>query len=190
MISMEASLRGDGPVKLSKAEDVNSDEVSAVGAVTASDTDSDDLVLTRRVEDDVESEPDSEGTSTSSDETSSSSDEDESGSDEEVGADDSAQPPADLKTRLAAFLPQLAKADKRLSGSERVDDVGDDEERYIEMNLGLGVLAEKQGDGKDVRTKESESESSSDAGFGETMLPDAANTQKQPQKKRKIEEVS
>ena len=138
----------------------------------------------------MESEPDSEGASTSSDGIPSSSDEDECSSDEDDGADNSAQPPADLKTRLAAFLPQLAKANATLSGSERVDDAGDDEERYIEMNLGLGVLAEKQEDGRDVRTKGSESESSSDVDFGETMLPDAANTQEQPQKKRKIEEVS
>lgn len=55
----------------------------------------------------------------------------------------------DLRTRLSAFLPQLQKANADLensteAGLRHLDDVADDEEHYIEMNLGLGVLKERR----------------------------------------------
>ena len=60
-----------------------------------------------------------------------------------------------LQARLASFLPRLRKANDNLLDSadilqRRVDEVGEDESEYIEMNLGLGVLKEKArtGDGQ------------------------------------------
>ncbi len=55
----------------------------------------------------------------------------------------------DLRTRLSAFLPQLQKANADLdnateAGLRQLDEVADDEDHYIEMNLGLGVLQEKR----------------------------------------------
>ncbi|KIW60085.1 hypothetical protein PV05_00330 [Exophiala xenobiotica] len=55
----------------------------------------------------------------------------------------------DLRSRLQAFLPQLQRANAELEASEdvparRIDHVDDDEEHYIEMNLGLGVLSERK----------------------------------------------
>ena len=98
------------------------------------------------------------------DETSSSgsSSEDDEDSDDQKGADDDAalatsSSPAlsnstssstALKSRLASFLPKLQQANAELetdpeAATKRIDDVADDEEQYIEMNLGLGVLKAK-----------------------------------------------
>ncbi|KAI9477254.1 hypothetical protein BX667DRAFT_496335 [Coemansia mojavensis] len=52
-------------------------------------------------------------------------------------------PPSELLTRLHAFLPQIAKANKDLDkdpGKLNIENVGDDEPQYIEMDLGLGVF--------------------------------------------------
>ncbi len=51
----------------------------------------------------------------------------------------------DLRTRLSVFLPQLREANADLdnateAGLRHLDEVADDEDHYIEMNLGLGVL--------------------------------------------------
>lgn len=58
-------------------------------------------------------------------------------------------PASDLCTRLSSFLPELRKANADLENSpeiltRRLDEVADDEEHYIEMDLGLGVLKEKR----------------------------------------------
>lgn len=58
-------------------------------------------------------------------------------------------PTSDLRSRLSSFLPEMQKANTDLQNSaeamaRRVDEVADDEEHYIEMNLGLGVLKEKK----------------------------------------------
>ena len=52
----------------------------------------------------------------------------------------------DLRSRIASFLPQLRKANEDLSTNDdqRLDAVASDEDRYIEMDLGLGVLKEKK----------------------------------------------
>ncbi|KAJ9496617.1 hypothetical protein LTR99_004941 [Exophiala xenobiotica] len=55
----------------------------------------------------------------------------------------------DLQSRLQAFLPQLERANAELTTTadalgRRVDHVDDDEEHYIEMDLGLGVLSERR----------------------------------------------
>ncbi len=58
--------------------------------------------------------------------------------------------PSALQSRLCTFLPELRKANKDLEDpaaalTRRLDQVDDDEEHYIEMNLGLGVLKERPG---------------------------------------------
>nr|OQO25602.1 hypothetical protein B0A51_09150 [Rachicladosporium sp. CCFEE 5018] len=63
----------------------------------------------------------------------------------------------DLASRLGAFLPQMKKANEELREGESLEDVQDGE-RYIEMNLGLGVLEE---------TKEGEESSGSEEEDGE-----------------------
>ncbi|KAI9878623.1 MAG: hypothetical protein M1830_000390 [Pleopsidium flavum] len=73
--------------------------------------------------------------------------------------------PSDLRSRLSIFLPTLAAANDELEiereagtlQDRNIEDV--DEEGYIEMDLGLGVLEETKLDG-------SESDSSSDSESG------------------------
>jgi hypothetical protein len=74
---------------------------------------------------------------------------------------------SDLHSRIATFLPQLRKANEDLVNAEedhRLDAVADDEDHYIEMDLGLGVLKEKARprplDGE-IWTRESSSSSAS-----------------------------
>ena len=175
-----------------KMEDVDAKRAPVVGVDSASSTDSDDAWLSRKIEDGVDSESASDFASGSipSGETSSSTDDAEDESDEDEQASESDQPPPDLKTRLAAFLPQLAKANETLSESERLDEVDGDEERYIEMNLGLGVLAEKPNGDEGVRTRDSKIASTPSSGDYEDDSLISAATKQEPQKKRKIEEVS
>ncbi|KAJ5226227.1 hypothetical protein N7468_007452 [Penicillium chermesinum] len=62
---------------------------------------------------------------------------------------------SDLMARLSAFLPQIQSANEQLEkeiaeghGQNLVLDNADEGSDYIEMNLGLGVLEEKSGDGQ------------------------------------------
>ncbi|KAJ2493159.1 hypothetical protein IWW37_000809 [Coemansia sp. RSA 2050] len=57
------------------------------------------------------------------------------------------EPPSDLLSRLHSFLPQIAIANKQLQADIAedprkldIENVGEDEEQYIEMDLGLGVF--------------------------------------------------
>ncbi|KAI7865245.1 hypothetical protein BDF14DRAFT_1035266 [Spinellus fusiger] len=56
-------------------------------------------------------------------------------------------PPTDILSRLQAFLPQLQQANEELTTKDTaaldIEQVEEDEP-YIEMNLGLGVYEEKQ----------------------------------------------
>ena len=131
------------------------------------------------IEDD-ESESSSESDSSSSEGTSS----DESGSDED---DIEADPQPDLRTRLAAFLPKISEANEMLSESARIDEVGDQEERYIEMNLGLGVLEKQDPDQVLTRTASNNVESETDDSCKDLTLEVAI--EQPPAKRRKIEEV-
>jgi hypothetical protein len=52
-----------------------------------------------------------------------------------------------LRSRIASFLPQLRKANEELvtaGDDRRIDVVAEDQDQYIEMDLGLGVLKEKK----------------------------------------------
>jgi hypothetical protein len=54
---------------------------------------------------------------------------------------------SDLRSRIASFLPQLRKANEELMAAgdnRRIDAVAEDQDQYIEMDLGLGVLKEKK----------------------------------------------
>lgn len=68
----------------------------------------------------------------------------------------------DLRSRLQTFLPLLQRANAELGDSDnlvdkRVDHVSEDEEHYIEMNLGLGVLSERKRRAEDeVRLEDSD----------------------------------
>lgn len=111
----------------------------------------------------------------SDDESESTSSEDASSDDDDVSDDkDPSDHQPDLKSRIAAFLPQLAEANQNLSEPKRIDDVGADERHYIEMNLGLGVLTEKD-------EIQAHSESTDDENDDKVSKPAG--------KKRKIEEV-
>ena len=70
-----------------------------------------------------------------------------------------------LEDRLKAFLPQLAEANSRLQkggeGEYSMEVVGEDEP-HIEMDLGLGVLEETNGDGR----SESDEEEGEEKGEG------------------------
>ncbi|KAL9622230.1 MAG: hypothetical protein Q9160_003413 [Pyrenula sp. 1 TL-2023] len=82
---------------------------------------------------------------------------------------------SDLRQRLTSFLPQLKNANAALpsSSTAQLDKVDDGEERYIEMDLGLGVLEDGKDQGKSVdgikikETSESESENNSTESDGE-----------------------
>ncbi|KAJ1831768.1 hypothetical protein IWW55_003171 [Coemansia sp. RSA 2706] len=57
------------------------------------------------------------------------------------------EPPSGLLSRLHAFLPQIAEANKKLEADVSedpsqvdIENVGADESQYIEMDLGLGVF--------------------------------------------------
>jgi hypothetical protein len=74
---------------------------------------------------------------------------------------------SDLQSRISTFLPQLRKANEDLKTTEddhRIDAVADDQDHYIEMDLGLGVLKEKPKPrplNREIQTRESSSSSSS-----------------------------
>lgn len=79
------------------------------------------------------------------------------------------QNPSNLSQRLASFLPQLQHANAILptDGAQQLDNVDDRTERYIEMDLGLGVLEgekspRKSVDGVQIEGSSDSSDSSSD----------------------------
>lgn len=113
--------------------------------------------------------------------------------------------PTDLKSRLVSFIPQLQQANAELetdpdAATKQIDNVDDDEEQYIEMALGLGVLTEKPAakDASGVRTTRSEesdvsdintSASEDEAGTINTQVSIVDKLKKIKPAKRKIEEV-
>ncbi|TFY78901.1 hypothetical protein EWM64_g5115 [Hericium alpestre] len=78
-------------------------------------------------------------------------------------------PPSHLLERVQAFLPEMEASNAQLlrQDPEAVDieNLGEDEEQYIEMNLGLGVFEqrkERNTTGSEDEGSESESDSSDD----------------------------
>ena len=89
---------------------------------------------------------------------------------------------SDLRSRIASFLPQLRKANEALaptSDEQRLDAVGDNEDHYIEMDLGLGVLKQRRGPkpvaGVTQTHERSSSTSSSDISSGDESEPEVAS---------------
>ena len=87
---------------------------------------------------------------------------------------------SDLRSRIASFLPQLRKANEELvtaGDDQRIDAVAEDQDQYIEMDLGLGVLKEKKRPrplNGEIQTHEisSSSSSSSSSDDGESKRGD------------------
>jgi Domain of unknown function (DUF4598) len=96
-------------------------------------------------------------------------------------------PASDLHTRIASFLPALRKANADLEDSgqvqnSRLDEVADDEEHYIEMDLGLGVLRQRrpattEADGVKLADDSSTSCDDDDSHLDSTEAEDAADGQ-------------
>jgi hypothetical protein len=85
---------------------------------------------------------------------------------------------SDLRSRIASFLPQLRKANEELVAAgddRRIDAVAEDQDQYIEMDLGLGVLKEKKRPrplNGEIRTHEISSSSSSSSDDDESEVGD------------------
>ncbi|OJD31174.1 uncharacterized protein BKCO1_5100047 [Diplodia corticola] len=130
-----------------------------------------------------DAESDSSVVSTSSEEPSSESDDDSEGEDTPMDTEEiislplppnadarrriyqrRASPSSALSERLKAFLPQLAAANDELERDRAagklpaMENVGEGDESYIELNLGLGILKER-----DPNKMDSDSESDEDA---------------------------
>jgi hypothetical protein len=73
---------------------------------------------------------------------------------------------SELHLRITTFLPQLREANEDLvnvKDDHRIDAVADDQDHYIEMDLGLGVLKEKprrRRPSREIQTRETSSSSS------------------------------
>ncbi|ORY97386.1 hypothetical protein BCR43DRAFT_489686 [Syncephalastrum racemosum] len=77
------------------------------------------------------------------------------------------QPNSDILSRVQAFLPQMQQANQSLERADPaaldIENVDEDEEQYIEMNLGLGVLEEKKKKGTGSSSDSSDNEDENDA---------------------------
>jgi hypothetical protein len=88
---------------------------------------------------------------------------------------------SDLRLRVASFLPQLQKANEEVvtaGDDQRIDAIAEDQDQYIEMDLGLGVLKEKRPrslNGEiqthEISSSSSSSSSNSDDDESETGYP-------------------
>ncbi|KAJ2630355.1 hypothetical protein GGF44_004102, partial [Coemansia sp. RSA 1694] len=106
------------------------------------------------------------------------------------------EPPSDLLSRLHSFLPQIAEANKRLEVDIAedprkldIENVDENEEQYIEMDLGLGVFDMKpKKDGEAVenmhistRAEDSEDDgSTSDDGARIVLDPSSIPARRRP----------
>jgi hypothetical protein len=87
-------------------------------------------------------------------------------------SDGEQQQPVDLRARLAAFLPELEKANQELKQRSANIEQVEEGEQYVEMNLGLGVLEQSNDDPK-VKDSDTEDEP----------------PEEPPTKRRKVQEV-
>lgn len=84
------------------------------------------------------------------------------------------EPPTELLSRVQAFLPAIHASNEALAQRNPedldIENVGEDEEHYIEMNLGLGVFKAKRrnnnASSNDSDESDSNSESSSQSSSG------------------------
>ena len=85
-----------------------------------------------------------------------------------IGYMGAAEAPVDLKARLASFLPQMAEANHELERdmAGQSMEVVEDGEAHIEMNLGLGVLEEKDDDDSSSDKSSDTASETSDEGAG------------------------
>ncbi|KAI8388657.1 uncharacterized protein BYT42DRAFT_611675 [Radiomyces spectabilis] len=92
--------------------------------------------------------------------------------------------PSDLLSRIQAFLPQLESANKELENTDPsnldIENVNE-EDQYIEMNLGLGVYEEKRDD------NDSDSDDDEEP---EIVIPHTQNEGKKKGTKPNIELIS
>ncbi|KAI9816865.1 MAG: hypothetical protein M1827_001510 [Pycnora praestabilis] len=183
----------DGSGSSSDDDDADSEDIASATSSTSSEGESD------LSENDNHSESTSDSDSDSSSSSSSSSDA-RSRQATPLTTLPLAQKPAiqdsssgvdtDLASRLASFLPEMAAAnasleDDRAAGrlqDRQLENVENDEEGYIEMNLGLGVLEDKDPDADG--TSSSSDESSNED--GETTGEPEGNINKVTQKERDI----
>ena len=81
--------------------------------------------------------------------------------------------PSKLQSRIATFLPQLRKANEDLvnaDGEMRIDKLTEGQDHYIEMDLGLGVLKERQKPrppNREIQTHDSSTSSDSTSTSGD-----------------------
>lgn len=100
-----------------------------------------------------------------------------------------APPKSALSDRLKEFLPQLAAANESLERDRAagklaalsLENVDENAENYIEMNLGLGVLKER-----DPNKTESDSESDSGEESGDEMETDTDGQKEQEAKEQDV----
>lgn len=84
----------------------------------------------------------------------------------------------ELRSRLTNFLTGIERAnrdleDKEHARTQRIDDVDEHEDHYIEMNLGLGVLSTQNPDAVQLPSDKDESEASSnEEAHGEDIRDD------------------
>lgn len=83
------------------------------------------------------------------------------------------EPPIELLSRVQAFLPTIHASNEALAQQNPedldIENIGEDEEHYIEMNLGLGVFKAKRRNNNasnDSDESDSNSESSSQSSSG------------------------
>lgn len=107
---------------------------------------------------------------------------------------------SDLTSRIQEFLPQLRRANADLENSpdrleKRVDHVADDAEHYIEMDLSLGVLSERQAGAEEEiwvegSSAEEDSPDKPDTDeVGEDVLARLKGDKSRKGTKRKVEEL-
>ena len=90
----------------------------------------------------------------------------------------------DLRSRLSAFLPQLAEANEVLQDGQEVHSMEDveEDEQHIEMNLGLGVLEAKVDNG-DSSSSDRSSDTEDEPGQQDD-LPTSSGTAKRRKEDR------
>jgi Domain of unknown function (DUF4598) len=167
------------------------------------DSSSDLEEFSEAISDSTSSSGDSELESSSDGETLADSEDEEHGEDGETPIDlvatqskiKMSPTPTNLRLRLSKFLPELQQANIHLEEAgnalvSQLDDVADDEEHYIEMNLGLGVLEEVRMGDNTVAIEDSSSSADAETSEEEDVMEILKGQTRTRPVKRKIEEIS